>query len=353
MIQYQLKLRLTPRQDRQLNRWLWHLASVWNWAIKKIENDARDGIYYTPKCFQALLAGHSKKLSVPSHVLQGMLAQAHLSWTRCFKGIARKPRLKGRRNRLNSIPLPDPIRLWGSNRASIPSLGRIQFHKQALPKGAIKCGRIVKRSSGWYLCLFIDAEPFAIPAIVAGRVGIDPGFSHLLTFSTNEKIGHPRELEASAVRLGQAQRGHSRRLIGRIQERIANQRKDRNHKLSRRLVSENVLIAFSGDDHSNIAKRFGKSVASSGHYQLRSMLAYKIKCRTDGLGIYIEPPSRNSTITCSACGALSGPRGWAGLSVRQWDCGACGAHHDRDVNAAVNTLIAGAGAAHEMSVRAA
>ena len=42
-------------------------------------------------------------------------------------------------------------------------------------------------------------------------------------------------------------------------------------------------------------------------------------------------------------GSLSGPTGYAGLAVRQWTCSACGAVHDRDVNAAINTLIAGVG----------
>jgi putative transposase len=211
--------------------------------------------------------------------------------------------------------------------------------------------RIVKRASGWYACLFIQTEPNAILRVANGQVGIDPGFNHLLTLSTGEKIEHPRELEASALRLAQARRGNNKRLTARLHGRIANRRKDRNHKLSRRLVSENVFIAFSKDRISGIAKRFGKSVASSAHYQLRSMLAYKIKCRTDGLGIYVEPDSRNSTRTCSACGVLSGPTGWAGLSVREWDCGACGAHHDRDTNAGQNALISGAGLAHETLAR--
>ena len=42
-----------------------------------------------------------------------------------------------------------------------------------------------------------------------------------------------------------------------------------------------------------------------------------------------------STQTCSACGMVS-PLLKNNLKRRAWDCPACGAHHDRDVNAAVN-----------------
>jgi putative transposase len=350
MIQRQLKLKLTKRQERDLERWFYHLTSVWNWAIRKIELDGMDGIYYTPKGFQNLLTGHSKKLQIPSHIIQGVLATAYLSWKRCFTGHTKKPRFKGQRNKMNSVLFQDPIQKPRNSRITLLGLRSVRYYKQELPTGKIKCGRIVKRASGWYLCLFIDAEPNTVPRIASGQVGIDPGFNHLLTLSSGEKIAHPRELECSALRLAQAQRGNSRKLAARIQERITNQRKDRNHKLSRWLVSENVLICFSADDHSKIAKRFGKSVASSGHYQLRSMLSYK--SRTSG-SVYVEPDSKNSTITCSACGSLSGPRGLAGLKVREWTCIECGTLHDRDINAAQNAFIAGAGAVHELSVRAA
>jgi hypothetical protein len=38
----------------------------------------------------------------------------------------------------------------------------VRYHKQELPDGKIKYGRIVKRASGWYLCLFIFIDfPFA------------------------------------------------------------------------------------------------------------------------------------------------------------------------------------------------
>ncbi|WP_425465716.1 zinc ribbon domain-containing protein [Nonomuraea turkmeniaca] len=49
----------------------------------------------------------------------------------------------------------------------------------------------------------------------------------------------------------------------------------------------------------------------------------------------IDPPP--SSKLCSVCGTLAEQMP---LAVRKWDC-SCGAHHDRDVNAAINILAAG------------
>ena len=188
MIQRPLKLRLTAQQERQLTDWLWHLTGVWNWAIRKLELDARDGLYYSPKDFHNLLANHGKTLGIPSHTLQGMLTTAYTAWQRCFKKLAQRPRLKGQRNKLTSIPFPDPLKAPVGNTIGLPGIGRVRFHKQAVPDGRIKMGRLVKRASGWYLCLCIDATPQAIPHTGEAQVGIDPGFHHLLTLSSGEKI---------------------------------------------------------------------------------------------------------------------------------------------------------------------
>jgi putative transposase len=340
MIQRQFKLRLNSSQTHQLDTWLWHLTGVWNWAIRKIEADAKDGIYYSQKAFHNLLADHGKKLGIPSHTLQGMLDTAWIAWQRCYKKLAKKPKLKGKRNRLTSIPFPDAFKPPTGIRIHVPGIGSLRFHKQDIPAGRLKSGRIVKRASGWYLCLCIDTQPNSIPTLDTTEVGIDPGFLHLLTLSTGEKVAHPHELRHTAQRLAQAQRGKRQHLTARLQERLANQRKDRNHKLSRRLVAHHQTLVWSKDNDKALARMFGKSVASAGHAQLRGMLAYK--CTTSGRQL-LEVPSKNSTKTCSACGSLSGPTGYAGLSVRQWTCSACGADHDRDVNAAINTLHAGVG----------
>jgi|ERR1035437_2631593 putative transposase len=350
MITRELKLKLNKTQEAKLNEWLWILTGVHNWAIKKIENDAKDKIYHTKMTFQNILANHSVKLGIPSHTIQGILSQVHDTWGRCFKKKGGQPKFKSNRKKLNSIPFPDPInnKFLEHNHIKIVGIGRVKFHKQDIPEGKIKCSRIIKRASGWYLILTIDANRAKIIRKSSNIVGIDPGFNHLLTLSNGIKIPHPRELEASAKRLAQSQRGKNKKLTARLHEHVKNQRKNRNHHVSLKLVQENIEIYFSKDNIKGIAKKFGKSVASSSHAQLRSMISYKSLC---GGTKYVEVASKNSTRICSNCEALTGPTGWSGLSVRNWTCMECGASHDRDVNAAKNTVKIGVGATHEIGVK--
>jgi transposase len=347
MIQRQLKLKLSPKQARQCEAWLFRATGIYNWTLRKIEQDARGGKYWTAFGLMYEIAGHSKKCDVPARVIQGTIARAHQAWDRCFKKLGKKPRLKSVRNKMSGLDIPGDVRRAGEHRISIPGLGKVRYHKDSLPEGKIKACRLLKKASGWRLAVCVEAEPNAIARTGTARIGIDPGFSALLTLSDGTKIGHPRELEASAGALARAQRGGHGVRAARIQEHIANQRRDRNHKLARELVAKNELIVFSADRHKAIAKMFGRSVASSGHAQLRSMLAYK--SRTGGTR-YIEVDSRFSTKTCSACGCLSGPSGFSGLAVREWTCAECGTRQDRDVNAALNTLLSGAGRASKSEI---
>ena len=82
--------------------------------------------------------------------------------------------------------------------------------------------------------------------------------------------------------------------------------------------------------------RMAKSVLDSGWGKLKTFLEYKSQQAARTFEVVSE---RNTSVTCSACGALTGPRGVNGLIVRSWICSDCGESHDRDVNAARNILI--------------
>jgi transposase len=339
MIIRQLKLKLNKVQEKKFENWLWCLTGVFNWAIRKIELDTRDGVYYSAFNFQNLLAGHSKKLGIPSHVIQGICCQAYTAWQRCFKKQARRPRFKGKRNPLNSIPFPDRVKYPKNNCVSILGCGSLRYHEQDLPDGVIKCGRIVNKPSGWYLYIWIDTVHSFPVKNTTEAVGIDPGFSTLLTLSNGVRFENPRELCKGAVRLTQAQRSGNKQLTARLQERQANRRRDRNHKISRKLIENYKTIYYSDDNFRGLAKLNGKSISEASLGQLIGMMAYKAVPVVRNV---VPVNSKYTTMTCSACGALTGPTGLSGLAVRQWNC-ACGAQHDRDINAACNVLFAGVG----------
>jgi len=83
--------------------------------------------------------------------------------------------------------------------------------------------------------------------------------------------------------------------------------------------------------------RMAKSVLDSGWGILKNQLAYKSEHAGRRFEVVDE---KYTSITCSACGSLSGPRGVNGLIVRSWICD-CGESHERDVNSARNILLRG------------
>ena len=119
MVQRQPRLRPNKTQETHLQTWLWHLTGIWNWAIRKIEQDANDGIFYSQKALHNLLVEHGKKLGIPSHTLQSMLDTAWVAWQGCYKKLAKKPRLKSQRNKVTNMPFPDSPRLRRRRGASV------------------------------------------------------------------------------------------------------------------------------------------------------------------------------------------------------------------------------------------
>jgi len=124
-----------------------------------------------------------------------------------------------------------------------------------------------------------------------------------------------------------------------IHARIKQRRKDFLHKLSTRLVREHGAIFVGNVNAAALSQtRQAKSVLNAGWSTFRTMLRYKCD---DARVWFDEVDEAYSTQTCSACGARCGPKGIAGLGIREWRCRQCEAVHDRDVNAARNILAAG------------
>jgi putative transposase len=125
--------------------------------------------------------------------------------------------------------------------------------------------------------------------------------------------------------------------LARLEERMANQRRNFHHQLSGQLVEANGFI---GLEDLNVRRmmanrRLTKSMGDAGWSQFGGILKYKAAW----YGCRVKKVSRGypSTKTCPNCGRVVDQ---LPMGVRQWQCPDCGKVHDREVNAAVNIKTA-------------
>ena len=138
---------------------------------------------------------------------------------------------------------------------------------------------------------------------------------------------------------GSKNRGKARVKVARLHEHIANCRLDASHKLSTKLVRENDLIALEALRVGNMIRnrRLVKSIADAGWAEFVRQVKYKAGWY--GKEVVQVGAFFPSNQTCSRCGYRD--TGVKSLAVREWDCPGCGAHHDRDQNAAASILRKG------------
>jgi len=118
-----------------------------------------------------------------------------------------------------------------------------------------------------------------------------------------------------------------------LHESITNQRKDFQHKLSSKLISENQTIALETLKISNMVKnhKLAQSINDVSWYSFTEMLEYKADWY--GKNIIRVGTFFPSSKMCSSCGYINKE---LKLSDRKWSCPKCSKEHDRDINAAIN-----------------
>jgi putative transposase len=234
-------------------------------------------------------------------------------------------------------------------RLYVAKVGKIRVRwSRPLPSEPSSVTVIREPDGRYYASFVVKREATPLPAC-DHEVGIDVGLDRLAVTSHGEMIANPRFLRAKERRLASAQRALSRkqngsanrakarRRVAVLHRKVRESRLDHAHKTALRLVRDNQAVYAEDLAVSGLARtRLAKSVHDAGWAQLLRILAEKAEHygRTfHRIGRFV-PTSQ----ACSDCGVNDGPKP---LSVRQWSCAACGAVHDRDVNAARNILAAG------------
>jgi putative transposase len=263
------------------------------------------------------------------------------------------PRYKGR-DRYDSftfkIDQRSPFNWLKADKLTLPKIGSMRVRLSRFVGGRVKTVTIKREGERWFVifsCELPDAPPTA-PAAITSPVGIDLGVEAFLTTSDGRRVENPRHLLRAEDRLKKAQRRLSRKKKGSgrrkrakarvaaLNRKVADQRRDFLHKLSRKLVNRHDLICF---ENLNIAgmmknRKLAKHIADAAWSAFIRMLEYKAEwAGTKAMNVAAQYTSQD----CSGCGE----RVPKALSVRWHKCPHCRTELHRDHNAALNILARG------------
>ena len=209
---------------------------------------------------------------------------------------------------------------------------------------------IIKDTANRYFASFVvEVEPTLYPP-TSESVGIDLGLNHFAIFSTGEKIDNPRYhkkllncIKKANRKLSRCKKDSKRRQkaklkLAKLHSKIKDSRTDFLHKLTTRLVRENQAIAIEDLAVENMVKnrKLSRAISDASWYKFREMLT--AKCDKYNRQLVVINRWEATSQKCSECGFRGGKKE---LNVREWICLNCGAHHDRDICAAKNILVAG------------
>jgi putative transposase len=285
-------------------------------------------------------------LEVTKNAPQMAIIQLGQAFQNFFAGRARHPqfRKKGVHDRFTLTN--DQFDIDGS-RIRIPNLGWVRLRETLRFAGKIMSATISRVADRWFVSIAVDTQDNShLPkAENQGAVGVDLGVKALATLSTGETIPGPKAHMALLGRLQRLSRSLSRKVKGssnrrkakaklaKLHARIAYIRSDALHKLTTDLARRFHTVGIEDLNVRGMVKNrnLARAIADMGFFEFRRQLEYKAAMR--GGQVVVADRFYASSKTCSACAHKLDV---LPLSVREWKCPACGAIHDRDVNAAEN-----------------
>jgi putative transposase len=256
------------------------------------------------------------------------------------------------------------------SRLYVFGIGDIKANLHRPLVGVPKAITVKREGRKWWLSVRCVDVPAQLLPTTGRSVGIDLGVENLVATSDRELVAGEQfgsraraQLTVAMQKLARQERGSKRRIaqlahIAQLHRKIANQRLNASHQLSRRLVNEYDLIVIENLAIKNMVRAprtkpdldrpgaflpngasakaaLNRSIHDAGWGQLTSQLLYKAES-AGRVVVTVDP--RYTSQTCANCGHVdAGNR----VSRATFRCRSCGREDHADLNAASNILRAG------------
>jgi putative transposase len=355
----------TPAQERKLRetldecRWLYNRLLLERRGTYK-KTGKGTSLYAQINRIPELKRERKSLGAVHSQVLQNVAARVDLTFKAFFRRIESGqkpgyPRFRGA-GRYGSFTYPQSgfkvEKIGGLGNGGKVFLSKIGHVKAAVHRpleGKVKTCAVRRVATGkWFICFSCEVTPELLPES-SEKAGVDMGLESFVVLSNGEKIENPRFFRAEEKALAKAQRRLSkidervtseyekrRKVVAKVNERIANKHRNFAHRQSRHLVNKfgYLVVEDLSINRMNKNRCLAKSIMDAAWFDFAQKLSYKAEWA--GREFVRVNPAYTSQ-DCSRCRH----RKAMPLSERMYRCERCSLELDRDHNAALNILTLG------------
>ncbi len=356
---YQYRIYPTDEQKKIFARTFGCARFVYNWALR-LRTDAyyqeQKRIYYaqtsarlTELKKQSEYAWLNEVAAVP---LQQSLRHLDRAFTNFFEGRAHYPKFTSRHGEQAATYIGTAFK-WDGHALTLAKMDEpldIVWSRPLPDSCKPTTVTVTKDTAGRYFVSILVEEDIKSLPVIYKQIGLDLGLKSMVITSDGERVGNPHYFRKDEKKLAKAQhrlskkkkgsknRNKARLKVARLHAKIADRRRDYQHKLSMRMIRENQTICIEDLSVKNMVqnRHLAKSISDVGWGEFARQLEYKAQWYGRTL-IKIDkwyPSSKR----CHSCGHVLDS---LSLDERFWLCPECKTFHDRDINAAKNVLAVG------------